>query len=35
LADESGADFYTSAISLEEAREKGLIAEDFDPEDQD
>ena len=34
LASESGADFYTSGISLEEAREKGIIAEDFDPEDQ-
>jgi DNA-binding response OmpR family regulator len=35
LAEEGGADFYTSGISLDEAKEKGLVAEDFDPEDQD
>lgn len=34
LADENAADFFTAGISLDEAREKGLIAEDFDPQDQ-
>ena len=33
LASDTGGDFFTSGISLEEAKEKGLIAEDFDPDD--
>lgn len=34
LASESGGDAFTNGISLEEAKKKGLVAEDFDPEDQ-
>ena len=31
LASDTGGDFFTSGISLAEAKEKGLVAEDFDP----
>jgi CheY-like chemotaxis protein len=34
LANAAGEDFFNSGISLEEAKAKGLVAEDFDPEDQ-
>lgn len=34
LADESGGESFTAGISLEEAKKKGLVADDFDPQDQ-
>jgi CheY-like chemotaxis protein len=34
MASDTGDDFFTSGISLEEAKKKGLVAEDFNPDDQ-